>query len=198
MNLLEDILEAKIQLPAHRISSMEELLTEIPDLKRHIVDATEQPINRPKYNQKFYYSGKKKKHTIKRQIVITPDKKLVGISMTVEGKRHDKKLADDSNYLAHAPPDTRRLADTGYIDSDTDKLWGITTIHPHKKSYKRELSESQKIFNKNLSSIRVRVEHVIGHMKYNRIFSDKVRYRKIDHNQVANIVGGLYNFKLGY
>lgn len=32
-----------------------------------LVDATESPIERPK-KQKFYYSGKKKRHTLKTQI----------------------------------------------------------------------------------------------------------------------------------
>ena len=35
-----------------------------------IIDVTECTIQRPKYNQKEYYSGKKKKHTIKIQLLI--------------------------------------------------------------------------------------------------------------------------------
>ena len=39
-----------------------------------IVDATEQPTQRPKDNdeQKAHYSGKKKQHTLKKQIIVTP------------------------------------------------------------------------------------------------------------------------------
>lgn len=163
----------------------------------HLTDATEQPINRPKYNQQFFYSGKKRRHTIKRQVLVTPAKKLIGISFAVEGKRHDKQLERDTKYLAHAPPKSRRLVDTAYKDETTDDLWDITTITPYKKHNGGDLTEGQKIFNTNLSSVRVRVEHVIGHLKFNKIFSDKVRYRKMDPNQISNIVGGLYNFKLG-
>lgn len=198
MQLLEKVVEEKIPLPARKCSSFEQLFERVPELRRHLVDATEQPINRPKYNQEFFYSGKKKRHTIKRQIIITPEKKLIGISKAVEGKRHDKQLERDTKYLCHAPPDTRRLTDTAYIDKETDKMYGITTVTPIKKPPNKELTLVQREFNTNLSSIRVRVEHVIGHLKFNRIFSDKVRYRKMDSNQISNIVGGLYNFKLGY
>lgn len=198
MFLLEQVVGEKIPLPATKVSSFEELFKLVPELRRHLTDATEQPINRPKYNQQFFYSGKKKKHTIKRQVIVTPEKKLIGISFAVEGKRHDKQLERDSKYLAHAPPKARRLTDTAYPDKTTDTSWDITTVAPYKKPIGGELTNEQKIFNKNLSSVRVRVEHVIGHLKFNRIFSDKVRYRRIDPNRISNIVGGLYNFKLGY
>jgi len=198
MFLLEQVVGEKIPLPATKVSSFEELFKLVPELRRHLTDATEQPINRPKYNQEFFYSGKKKRHTIKRQVLITPGKKLIGISFAVEGKRHDKQLERDSKYLVHAPPKSRRLTDTAYPDKSTDELWDITTVAPYKKPRGGELTNEQKIFNKNLSSVRVRVEHVIGHLKFNRIFSDKVRYRRMDPDQISNIVGGLYNFKLGY
>ncbi len=35
------------------------------DAEYLILDATEQPIQRPKKGQKKYYSGKKKRHTVK-------------------------------------------------------------------------------------------------------------------------------------
>lgn len=198
MFLLEEILKEKVPLPAEKVSSFEELFKIVPDLKKHIPDATEQPINRPKYNEEHYYSGKKKRHTIKRQIVITPKKKLVSISIAVEGKRHDKQLERDTKYLCHAPPRSKRIADTAYADSTTDAIWDIETRTPMKKPPKGELTDEQKVYNKLLSSKRVKVEHVIGHLKYNRIFSDKIRYRKMSHDSIANIVGGLYNFKLGF
>ncbi|MDR2528645.1 MAG: transposase family protein, partial [Synergistaceae bacterium] len=34
------------------------------------MDVTESPIERPKRNQRKYYSGKKKRHTLKTQIII--------------------------------------------------------------------------------------------------------------------------------
>jgi hypothetical protein len=54
------------KVPTRRI---ENKLTE-EEISYYLIDATEQEINRPKKGQKKYYSGKKKKHTIKNQIII--------------------------------------------------------------------------------------------------------------------------------
>ena len=55
------------------------------------IDATEQGINRPKTGQKHWYSGKKKKHTIKHQIVVSKTGKIKAIGNSATGKTHDKK-----------------------------------------------------------------------------------------------------------
>ncbi|KJV74373.1 IS5 family transposase ISOt6 [Orientia tsutsugamushi] len=57
-----------------------------------LIDATESPIERPQKKQKFYYSGKKKRHTLKTQIVV--DKKMDQVICTdfSNGKKHDFRL----------------------------------------------------------------------------------------------------------
>src|ERR1043166_2971281 len=47
-----------------KIGSLDELLQQYPDLREVIIDATEQPVNRPqnKTNRNNRYSGKKKRH----------------------------------------------------------------------------------------------------------------------------------------
>jgi hypothetical protein len=197
MKALENVLGYQIPLPAKKCNSVSELFTIIPELKEHILDATEQPINRPKYDQEEYYSGKKKRHTIKRQIIITPGKKLISIGRAQIGKAHDKTIAEESYYLLHAPPDSTGMSDLGYLAIDnlgTDTRFVMAI----KKKPKVALTEGEKTTNRSISSVRVRVEHVIAHLKYNRIFSDKVRYRLPIEDQISNIVGGLYNFKNFY
>jgi hypothetical protein len=57
-----------------------------------IVDSYEQPIERPtEYEeQKKYYSGKKKKHTKKSQLIVFPEgKDLVDIEAGEPGKKSD-------------------------------------------------------------------------------------------------------------
>lgn len=195
LKILEKSVGYKIPLPAKRTSTLEELFIVIPELKEHIVDASEQPINRPKKNQKKYYSGKKKRHTIKRQFVVTPDRKIISVSYAVEGKKHDKTLAEESSYLIHAPPDSTGLADLGYQGIDTDGL-SVKIGMPIKKKAGKELTQEEKATNRSLSSIRVIGEHVIGHLKFNRIYSGKIRYRLPIHDQISNIVAGIHNLKL--
>ena len=54
------------------------------------------PIRHPKdpQAQKDYYSGKKKQHTIKNNLVINADSKVVLLTPTFEGRIHDKRIAD--------------------------------------------------------------------------------------------------------
>ena len=53
----------KIVIQVVHIEKKREISSE--DAEYLILDATEQPIQRPKKGQKKYYSGKKKRHTIK-------------------------------------------------------------------------------------------------------------------------------------
>ena len=78
-------------------STVEELYKRCPELK-YVLDGTERPIQRPKdkQKQKENYSGKKKRHTIKNTILTNKkDKKIVYLGPTTEGKKHDKKMADE-------------------------------------------------------------------------------------------------------
>ena len=82
----------ELKLPKKKIRVLNKLLEIYPDFKNCIVDATERRINRPKYNQEFYYSGKKKYHTVKNQVITDPNTtRILHVSSTVEGKRHDKR-----------------------------------------------------------------------------------------------------------
>ncbi|MDQ7057030.1 MAG: transposase family protein [Ghiorsea sp.] len=62
-----------------------------------IVDVSEQPIERPVKHQKQYYSGKKKRHTIKAQIIACATTGKVLSVVCAKGKKHDfsvfKKVA---------------------------------------------------------------------------------------------------------
>ena len=62
-------------------------------------DGTERPIQRPKDNekQKKYYSGKKKIHTVKNNILANSNCEVIFLTPTEEGKKHDKKIADDTD-----------------------------------------------------------------------------------------------------
>jgi hypothetical protein len=197
LQALEATMEKHIELPAKPVNSISGVFKKIYSLQRHIIDGTEQPINRPKENQEKYYSGKKKKHTIKRQVIITPGKRLIGISYAVEGKKHDKKLAEESKYLYHSPNNPICITDTGYLGLEHPK--NMQHIKPTKRKRKQKLSDWQKEYNKSISSIRVAVEHVICHLKYSKIFSDKLRYRiRLFDDQIATVVGGMYNFKRNF
>jgi Helix-turn-helix of DDE superfamily endonuclease/DDE superfamily endonuclease len=101
-----------------------------PDL---LIDGTERRRQRPKDAQKQaeYYSGKKKAHTDKNILLAnTHSRKVVYLSPTEMGKKHDKKIADE-NAIAY-PPGATLGKDIGFQGYDPK---GVLTFQP-KKSQK--------------------------------------------------------------
>jgi hypothetical protein len=62
------------------------------DAEYLILDATEQPVQRPKRGQKKYYSGKKRKHTLKTRCFVGLDGMIYAVSNTCHGKIHDFRI----------------------------------------------------------------------------------------------------------
>ena len=96
--------ESTICRAVHRVENalMESGLFRLPGKKQLIkgfgrpkiivMDVTETPIERPKYKQKQFYSGKKKRHTLKTQLVIEQQTGLVICTFFGQGKQHDFAL----------------------------------------------------------------------------------------------------------
>ena len=87
------------QLPERESANLEAVLQRCPSLDFRI-DGTERPINRPqdKADRTRYYSGKKKAHTVKNNVISARGGKVLFLSDTYEGKKHDKKIADAEGY----------------------------------------------------------------------------------------------------
>jgi adenine-specific DNA methylase len=77
-------------------------------------DSTERPIQRPKdpQTQKACYSGKKKQRTIKNNLIINADSKVVLLTPSYEGSIHDKRIADTIGYCV--PSGTVLYQDSGF------------------------------------------------------------------------------------
>lgn len=159
-------------------------------------DGTERPINRPQdpEEQELYYSGKKKQHTVKNDILINEPCKICFLSDTVEGRKHDKRLADESGY--RVPQGSTLVQDAGFQGF---RLEGVSILQPKKKPRGGELSYADKVRNRLISSIRVRIEHAIGGVKRYRIVKDKLRNWKPGFRDlVFEICCGLHNFRLNF
>jgi hypothetical protein len=87
--LLNQALGSEKQLPAREPADVAQVLAQCPGLE-FITDGTERPIQRPQdqERQRQYYSGKKKRHTVKN-IVITDKRrhKIKALGRTQEGKK---------------------------------------------------------------------------------------------------------------
>lgn len=193
--VLNQALGDELQLPERRPAKLKDVLSNCPELV-FLIDGTERPINRPKDKdeQKTYYSGKKKGHTVKNNVITNRDGKVLYLSDTYEGKKHDKKIADEEVYCF--PPDSHLLQDTGFQGYKPD---GATVLQPKKKPRGGKLTSDEKVINRVISSIRVGVEHSIGGVKRAQIVAVKYRNR-VAHfvDDVMETACGLHNFRLAH
>lgn len=110
------------------------------------------------------------------------------------GKRHDKKLADEEDWLF--PLGSHLWEDTGHQGYEPEQR---TTHRPKKKPRGGELTESEKEHNRAISEERVGIEHSVGGAKANRIVRETFRHRKADFADLVMIIGcGLHNLRLDF
>jgi hypothetical protein len=191
--LLKQALAALTVLPArHDPAGLGDQLS--PGVYFH--DGTERAIVRPSdpVEQQLYYSGKKKQHTLKNILIIDPTCRVIWLSPTCEGKKHDKKAADEAGY--RLPAGSILVQDTGFQGFS---LVGVTILQPKKKPKGRELTVEEKESNRLISQLRVRMEHAIGGVKRSRIVKDEIRNWKAGfRDQVMETCCGLHNFRLDF
>jgi hypothetical protein len=150
-----------------------------------IIDSFETPIPRPseKAKQKAFYSGKKKEHTIKTQIVTDAAGEIQAIDPGHRGPMADKRLYEASDVEA-AYPAAEKKADLAYLG-----LPGVAV--PHKKPKGGALTDEHKACNQQFSSGRVHVEHGIRRIKAFRILRDEYRLATGLFSMIASATVGL-------
>lgn len=122
--------------------------------------------------QKKFYSGKKKRHTTKTQIITDKHGEVKhGAVLAIEpghpGPKSDKKLYEQSQASRQYPRAARR-ADLAYVGVPEMLL-------PHKKPRGGQLTPEQKEENRHAASQRVPVEHGVRRVKAWRILRDEYR-----------------------
>lgn len=191
--LLNTALGYEKQLPARKTHEVETVLAACEGLE-FIMDGTERPIQRPKkpQRQKDYYSGKKKRHSVKN-IVITDKrtKKIKALGATQVGKQHDKAAADAENY--GFPSGSQLWKDTGFQGYEPEKT---VTFQPKKKPKGQELTADEKARNRVISQQRIGVEHALGGVKVFHITRDIYRNHTDNFEDVLmETACGLHNLR---
>jgi hypothetical protein len=140
----------------------------------------------------MFYSGKKKRHTVKNNIIVGEDDyQIKGLSKTHEGKKHDKKICDEEQISL--PKGTHCYQDSGFQGFEME---GVDISQPKKKPRGGELTPEEKKENRLISSIRVVVEHVISGVKRCRIVKDVFRNLTDNYDDmVMELACALHNFR---
>lgn len=177
---------------------LEDIKTEIQKTKtlgievnEVIGDVEEQPIERPTIEQEKSYSGKKKRHTTKNQIIITENGDRILNCYNSVGTKHDFQMLKDSNVINSL----NELKIGGKFDSayqGIQKLLSNSKI-PYKKSKNHELTDNEKQYNKELSKKRVKIEHANRELKIFRIMKETYRNHMNRYDTKLLIMCGIYN-----
>jgi len=184
----------KMKERVKRIGTLEELEKIFPELKA-FVDGTEQPISRPKNKRrrKSYYSGKKKKHTVKLQVITNKDGLVIDKSKHHKGRTHDYEMF--KKRKPKLPPDVELGGDSGFQGIQKD-FPNLKSRIPIKKPKGGKLTKEQKKYNRKLAKERVVIENSIGRGKRFRIFGEKFRNKLNRYDMKIEVVFGLVNFKM--
>jgi len=194
--VLEAALGKEMALPKRKIRNVEEFLECFPELKRVILDGTERPIQRSKdkEKQKEDYSGKKKRHTRSHLGAIDPDKRILIFTEAYPGKRHDKGILNDENWVQYIPDEVKIQGDLGFFGLQDEY---VNVEIPHKKPKGGKLTDEQKEENRALASERVVCEHAFAGVKRYRIAAEVYRNRKDGFDDSSMFTAaGLWNFYL--
>ena len=165
-----------------------ELLTS--ELDTILIDVTEQPIERPSKRQRAYYSGKKKCHTIKVQLVVCLRTLQICAVRCKKGRLHDFRILKESKLKI--PPEIKKIGDCGY--QGLEKLYE-NSYTPVKKSKNRPLTTEAKKYNRALSRLRIHIEHVTRRCKIFRITKEVYRGKHKNYGKTWNVIAALVNLR---
>lgn len=193
--ILKQCLNKINMLPERNPEKFHELLEKLGE-EDVLLDATERPITRSTdyETQKENYSGKKKGHMVKNNLITNKYNRVLYLSGTYEGSVHDKKICDEENVSFI--PGINLWKDTGYEGYTPER---VNIKQPIKKKRGKEIGLEEKKYNRSISKIRVYVEHAIGRVKIFRIVKEIFRNVKTGYDDlVMEICCGLHNFIISH
>jgi hypothetical protein len=177
-----------------RRRSLDALLSDTPELVV-VIDTFEQPIQRPQDRKvaDTYYSGKKKRHTLKSQVAVDEESgQIVDIPESRCGPAADIKVLEESGLLDRLPPGVGAIGDLAYV--------GIEKLHPEglgaaprKKPRGKERPPEDIEYNRAFSKRRIVVEHTIGRMRRYQSITQPDRNHREQHTARVRSVAGLVN-----
>lgn len=152
---------------------------------RILIDTFETSVRRPtgEARQKRVYSGKKKRHTLKTQVVTDVRGEILDIDAGHRGPASDKTIYVESDVREQFPKAAKQ-GDKGYHGAADVEM-------PHRKPRGKELPTEKKEANREMASVRVHVEHGIRRIKAFGIVRENYRLAFGLFPMVASAVVGL-------
>ena len=178
-----DILVTVLRLPGKKV-----LLNQA--VQAILLDVTEQPMERPVKKQRQWYSGKKKRHTIKAQLIVCLRTLEILLVVCGKGRTHDFTLLKQCKL--RIVKELKKYADSGY--QGILKLYP-NSVTPIKKPRKRELTAEERRYNRELAKVRIAIEHVNRRCKIFRIVKETYRGKHRTFHKTWTVITGLVNLR---
>jgi hypothetical protein len=181
-----------------KVSSLAEVMDAFPDV-RLVIDTKEQRCRRPGgayVNQKPYYSGKKKAHTLKTPVGVRPDGRVESVGeSTPGGAKHDTTILRESGLLDELADGDGAMMDKAYASMRAEyPERPIITPEPARRNH--PLDEHQRMANRFIARYRIVVEHTLAQMNSYTVLRQVWRGRREGHRRVVRVVGGLVNRRI--
>lgn len=176
---------------------LDELLQSHPDLAA-IIDATEQPVERPqdREQENLHYSGKRRRSTCKASIVVNEHGVIRSVTTSAPGRTHDLTQLRQSGFLERIPLPTTVIADAGYDGLHHD-LPNHSVATAHKAQRNHPLTPEHKAVNRELSSVRIIIENVFCELKHFRSLYDCFRHDVTNvHSSVFAVIAATVNHRI--
>lgn len=182
---------------AKKIGTWEKLLEVCPEFAEVMTDATEQPRQRPpRRTQRRWYSGKKKRHTIKTQVTVNKVGRALLVSASVPGRTHDYALFKREDTAEQVPRSARHDLDRGYDGAQSDYPEHHLIVPFKRRRNHRVLTRTEQRFNRAQARRRIIVEHVFSRLKKYQVLAQVYRHRIGDYNRRFRNIAALTNFRL--
>jgi IS5 family transposase len=176
-----------------KLPTSEAVMEAFPEV-RVVIDAKEQAFHRPAGwdRQKPFYSGKKKRHTVKNQVACTPGGRIVSVSTTAPGRTHDLTVLRHNGLLDRLPAGAGVMTDKGYIGVAAD-AGARPVVTPIRASKNHPLTDDQKASNRVINGCRVVVEHVMAQLSRFQVLRQMFRSVFGRHTRAFRVVALLVN-----
>lgn len=180
-----------------RRKDLSALLKDTPDVAV-LIDTFEQPVQRPRKRQKRFYSGKKKRHTLKSQVAVDEENgRIVDVAPSAPGPTADIQLLKGSRLFLRLPEGVGGIGDLAYV--------GIAALHPdglgatpRRKPRGQQRSLADRRYNRALARRRILVEHGIGRLRRFQALAQTDRHFRRGHTARVRAVAGLVNRMLDH
>ena len=177
-----------------RRRSLDALLNDTPELAV-VIDTFEQPIQRPQERNvaDTYYSGKKKRHTLKSQVAVNEETgQIIDVPESARGPAADIKLLEDSKLLERLPPGVGGIGDLAYVGIEKLHPQGLGAA-PRRKPRGKERPAEDVCYNRAFAKRRIVVEHTSGRMRRYQSITQLDRNHRQQHTARVRAVAGLIN-----